>query len=174
MNSFDPVATEAGQVARRAGWKRSDLNSSSTGKSSRVHEASKQVRTLVVDDSPTSVGAIRVLLEKEQNIEFVGFARDGEEGVALAEGLQPDLILMDLQMPKLDGLSATRLIRKSLPDVRIIVVTFIHGEEIHRACMQGGADGFVVKDRLYQDLQNEIRRVLSEHSSRCDVSAAAC
>lgn len=148
------------------------MNSSHTGNLSSVHEASKPVRTLVVDDSPTSVGAIRVLLEKQQDIEFVGFARDGEEGVALAEGLKPDLILMDLQMPKLDGLSATRLIRRSLPDVRIIVVTFIHGEEIKRACVKGGADGFVVKDRLYQDLQNEIHRVLGGRSFQCDAPAA--
>jgi two-component system, NarL family, nitrate/nitrite response regulator NarL len=138
---------------------RSDVSNSGVRKFSGVYRPPKPIRTLVVDDSPIAVGAIRVLLEKRKEIQVVGIAGDGEEGVARAGDLQPDLILMDLQMPKLDGLSATRLIRERVAHVRIIVVTFMHGEEMLRACRQGGADGFVVKDRLYQDLLAEIERV---------------
>jgi len=130
-----------------------------------IYPSSHPIRTLVVDDSPISIGAVKVLLKNQHDIDFVGFACDGEDGVAQAVALQPDLILMDLQMPKLDGLSAIRLIRRSIQHVRIIVITFIHGEEIQRACQQGGADGFVAKDRLYQDLRDEIRRVFSGQSS---------
>lgn len=100
-----------------------------------------------------------MLLENRREIEFVGFAEDGEEGVSRAKDLQPDLILMDLQMPKLDGLSAIRLIRTRLSKVRIIVITGIHGAEVFQVCRSGGADGFVSKDRLYQDLLPEIQRV---------------
>jgi len=128
-----------------------------------VHGSQQPIRTLVVDDSPMAVGAIRVLLESRREIELVGFAGDGEEGVSRAGDLQPDLILMDLQMPKLDGLSATRRIRNCLLGVRIIVITVNHGEEVRKACRKGGADGFVVKDRLYQDLFPEIRRVFNGH-----------
>lgn len=138
-----------------------------SGKNKRMQGRTSRMpfRTLVVDDSPIATGAIRVLLRNRREIEFVGFAGDGDEGVCRAEKLQPDLILMDLQMPKLDGLSAIRLIRKSLPNVRIIVVTFNHGQEVSQVCMAGGADGIVVKDRLYQDLLPEIYRVFRAKDS---------
>lgn len=119
----------------------------------------RRIRTLVVDDSQMAAGALRVLLKSRREIELVGFARNGEEGVCQAEDFEPDLILMDLQMPKLDGLSATRLIRTCLPGIKVIIITVNHGEEIRQQCLNGGADGFVVKDRLYQDLFLEIRRV---------------
>jgi DNA-binding NarL/FixJ family response regulator len=145
-------------------WIRSDVSKSDQRKLHRAHGSSRPIRTLVVDDSPIAAGAIRVLLEGRQDIELVGFAGDGEEGVARARDLEPDLILMDLQMPKLDGLGATRLIRRCRKDVRIIVITFIHGEELQLECKKGGADGFVVKDRLYQDLLGEIRRLFCGRS----------
>lgn len=119
----------------------------------------RRIRTLVVDDSPMAIGAVRALLGSWREIELVGFCSDGEEGVSQAENLQPDLILMDLQMPKLDGLSATRLIRGRLPAVRVIVITVNHGQEVRQQCLNSGADGFVVKDRLYQELFAEIQRI---------------
>ncbi len=137
----------------------SDLRHSLTKKSARVHNSSSSIRTLVVDDSPIASGAIRLLLKNRLSLEIVGYAENGEEGVARAEDLQPDLILMDLQMPRLDGMSAIRLIRGFMEDVRIIVITFIHGDEVRKECRKIGADGFVVKDRLYQDLVAEIQRV---------------
>lgn len=106
-----------------------------------------------------AIGAVRVLLESKQEIELVGFASDGDEGVSQARHLRPDLVIMDLQMPKLDGLTATRLIRDYLPEVRVIIITVNHGEEVRQQCTNSGADGFVVKDRLYQELFVEIRRI---------------
>jgi two-component system NarL family response regulator len=133
-----------------------------------VHNSSSSIRALVVDDSPIAAGAIRLLLENRLSLEIVGYAENGEEGVAQAEELQPDLILMDLQMPRLDGISAIRLIRGFMEDVRIIVITFIHGDEVRKECIKIGADGFVVKDRLYQDLVAEIQRVFGGYSSGRD------
>lgn len=132
---------------------------------SRKTKVRKGARTLVVDDSPTAAGAIRVLLGSRSEVDFVGFAADGIEGVAKAEELQPDLILMDLQMPRLDGLGAVKLIRNRLLKVRIIIITVNYGTEAFQVCMDGGADGFVTKDRLYQDLLPEIQRVLDSSSS---------
>jgi two-component system NarL family response regulator len=129
-----------------------------------VDRRRRGIRALVVDDSPVAAGAIRLLLENRLSLEIVGYAEDGEEGVAQAEDLQPDLILMDLQMPRLDGMSAIRLIRGFMEDVRIIVITFIHGDEVRKECIEIGADGFVVKDRLYQDLVAEIQRIFAGYS----------
>ena len=129
-----------------------------------MQRSRKSIRTLVVDDSPVALGSIRSLLKNRRSLEIVGYAEDGEEGVAQARDLQPDLILMDLQMPRLDGMGAIRLIRRFSDEVRIIVITFIHGEEVRKECREIGADGFVVKDRLYQDLIAEIQRVFTGHS----------
>jgi two-component system, NarL family, response regulator len=129
-----------------------------------VQGSRKSIRTLVVDDSPVALGSIRCLLKNRRSLEIVGYAEDGEEGVARARDLQPDLILMDLQMPRLDGMGAIRLIRRFSDEVRIIVITFLHGDEVRKECREIGADGFVVKDRLYQDLIAEIQRVFTGHS----------
>lgn len=142
-------------------YMKSGLGYTGTMKVPEVSKNGRGIRTLVIDDSPFATGAIRLLLKNRQSLEIVGFAENGEEGVAKAEALQPDLILMDLQMPRLDGLSAIRLIRGFMVDVRIIVVTFVHGEEVRKECRHIGADGFVLKDRLYQDLVAEIQRVFA-------------
>lgn len=142
----------------------SGLRYSGASKSSSADKCRRQIRTLVVDDSPVAISAIRLLLENRGGLEIVGFAENGEDGVSQAEFLQPDLILMDLQMPRLDGLSAIRLIRGFMQDVRIIVITFVHGEVVRNECREIGADGFVLKDRLYQDLVAEIQRVFTGHS----------
>jgi DNA-binding NarL/FixJ family response regulator len=119
----------------------------------------RRVRALVVDDSPLTRDAIRLLLESRHEVDVVGFARDGEEALAQTEALCPDLILMDIEMPKLDGLKATRIVRSSFPGTRVIIVTVNHGSEVEQSCLHNGADGLVVKDRLYQDLFAEIRRI---------------
>jgi DNA-binding NarL/FixJ family response regulator len=119
----------------------------------------RRVRALIVDDSPLARDAIRLLLESREEVEVVGFAVDGEEALAQTEALCPDLVLMDIQMPKLDGLKATRLVRSSYPGIRVIIVTVNHGPEVQQNCLINGADGLVVKDRLYQDLFAEIRRI---------------
>lgn len=142
----------------------SGLRHSATKKSCGVDNTMRGIRALVVDDSPVAAGAIRLLLENRMSLEIVGYAENGEEGVAQAENLRPDLILMDLQMPRLDGMSAIRLIRSFMEDVRIIVITFIHGDEVRNECIKIGADGFVVKDRLCQDLLAEIQRIFAGHS----------
>ena len=123
----------------------------------------RRVRALVVDDSPLARDAIRLLLESRQEVEVVGFAGDGEEALVQAEALCPDLVLMDIQMPKLDGLRATRMVRSSFPGMRVIIVTVNHGPEVQQTCLINGADGLVVKDRLYQDLFAEIRRIFPSH-----------
>jgi DNA-binding NarL/FixJ family response regulator len=119
----------------------------------------KPLRVLVADDSPLARSAIQRLLASRKEVEMVGVAEDGADAVTQAEALCPDLILMDLQMPKLDGLRATTILRSSLPGVRVIIVTVNHGAEVRQSCLTSGANGFVVKDRIFQDLIAEIRRI---------------
>ncbi len=119
----------------------------------------RSIRVLVVDDSPLARDGIRLLLDRRQEIEIAGFAGDGEEALAQAKALSPDLILMDIEMPKLDGLKATRMVRSLFPEIRVIIVTVNHGGEVYQNCITSGADGLVVKDRLYEDLLSEIQRV---------------
>ena len=138
---------------------RSDVNVLEETDISLQPRQERPVRALVVDDSPLARDAIRVLLESRPEVEIVGFAADGEEAVAQTETLCPDLVLMDIQMPKLDGLRATRIVRESFPEIRVIIVTVNHGVEVYQSCLSSGADGLVTKDRLYQDLLTEIRRV---------------
>jgi len=123
----------------------------------------RSLRVLVVDDSPLARDGIRLLLGRRQEIEVVGFATNGEEALAQAEALSPDLILMDIEMPKLNGLKATQMVRSRFPEIRVIIVTVNQGGEVYQNCIASGADGLVVKDRLYEDLIAEIRRVFPSH-----------
>lgn len=112
----------------------------------------------MADDSSQATNAIQVFLDCRREVEIVGYAVDGEEAVAQAKALRPDLVLMDIQMPKLDGLRATRMVRSLFPGVRVIIVTVNHGVEVYQSCTNSGADSLVVKDRLYEDLLTEIHR----------------
>jgi DNA-binding NarL/FixJ family response regulator len=123
----------------------------------------RRVRALIVDDSPLARDAIRLLLENREEVEVVGFASDEEEALVQTEALRPNLVLMDIQMPKLDGLRAARLVRSCYPGIHIIIVTGNHGPEVQQNCLMNGADGLVVKDRLHQDLFAEIRRIFPSY-----------
>lgn len=116
---------------------------------------------LIADDDPVVRGSIRRLLERDPDTEVIGEAADGAEAVRLARELHPGIVLMDITMPRMNGLEALRLTKQSLPDTKVIVVT-VHGEEQYRAvAMAGGADGFVLKKALGTDLLPAIRRVIS-------------
>ena len=101
------------------------------------------VNVLIVDDDRASREGLRELFELRPNITVVGEAINGEEAVALADSLHPDLVVMDVQMPQMDGLEATRQIKQRTPDIRIILLTMYR--EYHAAALRSGADDFLVK-----------------------------
>ena len=86
------------------------------------------LRVLVVDDQLLYAEAISVLLRLHDNIEVVGIAADGREAIEQASSLRPDVVLMDIEMPRLDGLSATRWIRRRLPATKVLVMTALRGD----------------------------------------------
>lgn len=106
------------------------------------------IATLIVDDDRLFRQAVRQLLELESEISVVGEAGDGEEALQLAQELQPDVVLMDITMPRLSGLEATRRIKAERPETKVIVLT-VHQEEIYRTTAgECGADAFLTKKNV--------------------------
>lgn len=115
------------------------------------------VTVLIADDDQAVRGAVRRLLARERGLRVVGEAADGEEAVRLALDLRPDIVLMDISMPRLDGLEATRRIKTERPEAKVIVLT-IHSEEgYRRAAGVSGADAFLPKRASVDELLLAIR-----------------
>ena len=116
----------------------------------------RRVRVLIADDEPLFVETIEALLAEDDRVEVVGTAADGEEAVKLARSLEPDVILMDISMPTLDGIEAAREIREHLPAARILVLTGSSiSADIDRS-RQAGVAAFLTKDRLGTQLLDAI------------------
>jgi NarL family two-component system response regulator LiaR len=111
---------------------------------------------MIVDDHAIVREGLRTLLSEEDSIEVVGEASDGAESVSLAAQLRPDVILMDLVMPKIDGIKATEQIRKSTPSCQILVLTSFAEDQRVPHAIQAGAIGYLLKDVLKIDLLRAI------------------
>jgi len=101
------------------------------------------MNVLIVDDDRASREGLRELFELRPNINVIGEAKDGEEAVAMVGSLHPDLVVMDVQMPRMDGLEATRQIKQCTPAIRVILLTMYR--EYRTAALRSGADAFLVK-----------------------------
>lgn len=119
--------------------------------------AAATVRVLIVDDHDLFVDALRALLETEQGIDVVATAPDGLEAVERAVELEPEVVLMDVSMPVLDGFEATRAIRTRAPDTRVLFVTGSNAEEDLERAREAGASGYISKDRIAAELVEAIR-----------------
>jgi DNA-binding NarL/FixJ family response regulator len=119
------------------------------------------IRVVLVDDQVLVRAGFRVLLEAEDGIDVVGEAGDGEAAVAVVRVTQPDVVLMDVRMPKLDGLEATRRIvaDPALADVRVLILTTFELDEYVFDALRAGASGFLLKDTEPVDLLRAIRVV---------------
>ena len=120
---------------------------------------SKKIRLLIADDHTIVRSGVRLLLEAEPDIEVVGEAIDGFEALALAEQLQPDVILMDIGMPGMDGLEATRQIKARWPHISVLVLTMHRQDEYFFEMLKAGASGYVLKGAETGDLLNAVRVV---------------
>jgi NarL family two-component system response regulator LiaR len=115
------------------------------------------IRILLVDDHAVVREGLRTFLELQDDFEIVGEAADGEEGVREAERLHPDVILMDLLMPGLDGVGAMRALRASLPDARVIVLTSFGDDDRLLPAIQAGAAGYLLKDAQPSEVARAVR-----------------
>jgi CheY-like chemotaxis protein len=122
-------------------------------------ERGEMIRVLVVDDHKLVRQGLCVLLMKAQDIKTVGEARDGQEAIDLAQHLQPDVILMDIEMPRMDGLRATCQLTASGSACKVLILSMRLDEEAARQAAACGARGYLVKDTGRQELIAAIRAV---------------
>jgi DNA-binding NarL/FixJ family response regulator len=115
------------------------------------------IRVLLVDDQSLLRAGFRMILGAEPGLEVVGEAGDGQEAVALAAELRPDVVLMDVRMPTMDGIEATRRITAAHDDVRVVVLTTFDLDEYVYGCLQAGASAFLLKDAKEDQLVAAIR-----------------
>jgi DNA-binding NarL/FixJ family response regulator len=116
-------------------------------------------RLLIVDDDPLVRSALTFMLGGQPDLEVVGEAGDGREGVARAEELKPDVVLMDIRMPRLNGLDATRRLLAWDDPPRVIVLTTFDADEYVVEALAAGADGFLLKDTPPPEVVEAIRKV---------------
>jgi DNA-binding NarL/FixJ family response regulator len=119
----------------------------------------EEVRVLLCDDQTLMRQGLRLLLDGDDGIKIVGEAVDGADGVRLAHSLQPDVVLMDLRMPRLDGVEATKRLRAELPSVRVLVLTTYGDDALVQAALQAGAAGYLLKDAETADIVAAIQAV---------------
>jgi DNA-binding NarL/FixJ family response regulator len=117
------------------------------------------VRVLIADDQALVRGGFRMILEAKEDMEVVGEAGDGAEAVELVERLEPDVVLMDVRMPDMDGIEATRRIAASGSSARIVILTTYDVDEYVFAALRAGASGFLLKDVRPPELTEAIRVV---------------
>ena len=126
------------------------------------------IRVLLADDQALVRGGFRVILESQEDIEVVGEAGDGREAIRLSAELQPDVILMDIRMPHVDGLEATRRIAATPAAPRIVMLTTFDADEHVYEAMKAGASGFLLKDLRPEDLAHAVRTVAAGETLLAD------
>jgi NarL family two-component system response regulator LiaR len=128
-------------------------------------KADRVIRILIADDHAVVRRGLSALIETEEGMELVGEASDGEEAVRLARALHPDVILLDLVMPRKDGIAAIREIRAEDPEARILVLTSFAEDRKVLGAVEAGALGYLLKDATPQELLRALRNVHRGESS---------
>ncbi len=126
-----------------------------------MHQSANPIRVLIADDHPVFRRGMRAILGAEPDTELVGEATDGEEAVARALELQPDVILMDLNMPGVGGIEATRRILLTSPHIAILVISMFEDDDSVFTALQAGARGYLLKGALKAEILRSIRAVSS-------------
>jgi two-component system response regulator NreC len=118
-------------------------------------------KILIVEDHTILREGLKALLTTNPDIEIAGEAGDGREAIWLVEKLNPDMVLMDLSMPRMDGMQAIREIKRRWPKMKILALTAHKTEEYVLTTLKAGADGYLLKDSTYQEMMTAVKSVLS-------------
>ena len=121
----------------------------------------KNTTLFLADDHPIMLSGLKAILSLEPDLQVIGEAHDGYEAVRLVKELKPDMVLMDIHMPKLDGLGALAAIREQLPETKVLMLTSMENEEYLFRAIQAGAGGYVLKRAADEELLTAIREVES-------------
>jgi two-component system NarL family response regulator len=122
------------------------------------------IRVLIADDQALFRRGLDVVLGTEENVEVVAEAEDGEAAIALAEGLAPDVVLMDVRMPRVNGIEAARRIREMLPSTKILMLTVSDEEDDLYEAIKAGANGYLLKDISAEEVAAAIHSVMQGQS----------
>lgn len=118
-----------------------------------------KIRVLLVDDDALVRAGLRTILSSSEELEVVGEAADGADAVAAAQTHRPDVVLMDIRMPEMDGIAATEALRRLARPPRVIVLTTFQADEHVISALRAGADGFLLKDTAPTEIVNAVRLV---------------
>lgn len=122
--------------------------------------SSERARLIIADDHELARAGLRSMLMSDPGLEIVGEAANGYEAVARCSELRPDLIMLDVRMPELDGMAATRLIKQHSPETSVLIVTMYETPEYLLEALRAGAAGYVLKDAARAELLSAVRQVL--------------
>ncbi len=127
-----------------------------------AHRADHVTRILIADDHETMRNTLRLLLESRGDFQVCGEARDGTEAISKTKELKPDLVILDISMPNVDGFEAARVIRKFLPEVRILILSVHRAKEMLEEAQKIGVNGFVTKSEKGQVLLSAVDTILQD------------
>ncbi len=118
-----------------------------------------KTRILIVDDHQLFRDGLKALINSETDMEVIGEAENGQRAVELARDLQPDVILMDVKMPVMDGIEATRRILSEMSGMKILALSMYSGEGFNSGIMRAGALGYILKGGEFEELASAVRKV---------------
>ncbi|WP_448519852.1 response regulator transcription factor [Rhodoflexus sp.] len=119
----------------------------------------EDIKILIADDHPVMRLGLSYLIKNEPRMQVVGIAANGTEAIHLAKSTRPDLIIVDIDMPEMDGLSLAHLLKSELPELKIVIFTAHHNEEAFNQAIDAGVEGFISKENVFDDLSEGIRQV---------------
>ena len=152
--------------ARATGWRDAGTVVAEQREGASVRMSDGKIRVVIVDDHPVVRKGLSSFLSNESDIEVVGTAADGEESLKIVPDLKPDIVLMDLSMPGMGGIEATRQLVQAMPELRVMMLTSFGGHERMVQALKSGAIGYVVKDMAPAELLSAVRS-----AARGDMSA---
>ncbi|QQK74835.1 response regulator transcription factor [Salicibibacter cibarius] len=119
------------------------------------------MKILIVDDDPLVRQSLKLLLEKESDIEVSGLAADGQEAIDQCETRLPDVVLMDIRMPNVDGIDSTKQLKAKWPELHIMMLTTFKDEQNIRLALQAGAEGYLLKSTAVENMAQQIRALMA-------------
>ncbi|QDI92243.1 response regulator transcription factor [Salicibibacter halophilus] len=122
------------------------------------------MKILIVDDDPLVRQSLKLLLEKESDIEVSGLAADGQEAIDQCEKMRPDVVLMDIRMPNMDGIESTKQLKQQWQKLQIMMLTTFKDEQNIRLAIKAGAEGYLLKSTPVENMAQQIRALMAGSS----------